>query len=157
MLSLADLLKEYVCMIIKMNVGEMQDGKVSELLFEFLLLLTTRRDFEVKLSEVADILTKYNNGKRVLEKNLKRHLLNKIKGKDYIVNSQERQKKRGGGSKDDVWLTMKCFCNIVHKYDSHATKIIQQYYFTVESAYREHMIETIRSRSEKEGHQIQQS
>lgn len=150
MSSLSDILKDYVCMIIKMNAGELQYDEAFELLFAFLMLMTTRRDFEIKLSEVAELLTKYNNGKNVLEKNLKRHLLHKINGKDYVVKPRERQKKRGGGSKDDVWLTLKCFCDIIHKYESYATKIIQHYYFTVESAYRENMIETIRSRLSQE-------
>lgn len=126
--------------------------KTYAVLFTFLSWLSLKKDFEITLQNVADFMTEHGNGKKVLEKNLKKHILHLQPDVDFrvlIVKTPGR-----GNDKHNVYLTLKTFKLIFMRANTFVAKIIRSYFFSIEESYRENMLETIKTRLTKEDPKI---
>src|SRR5690242_19673372 len=93
-----DEIEDYAAMVAKMDPD--LAGPNQALLVDFVTLIATKQDFELRLEDVTLLLQKHGIKKK--EENIGRLLLGKRQGLDYKVTCEKRGP-RQGRTKNNVW------------------------------------------------------
>lgn len=137
-----EVIGDYVSMIQKMDPEVF--GNQRALLIYFLTILETKKDFEISLDDICVEMRSLGFNKP--KWNLKRLLVDKKEGRDFII------KRTQGATKptDEVLMTRDCFKAFCIRMPNMIGHIIEKYFFLAEDRYREHAFDHIIRRRTQE-------